>query len=64
MGTRLNMYCNGQIAGNETLRKNWDNMDWGPGHVQRDEFGFIIKKEIKNTGEANKDGHLQERLNN
>lgn len=42
MAVKLNVFCNGQIAANKTYLRNFDQVDWGPGHVERDEFGIPI----------------------
>jgi hypothetical protein len=55
MGTRLNMYCKNHLAGNEKYRENHDNVNWGPGHIQRDEFGFpILKNDNKKSRDSTK----------
>lgn len=56
MGIRFNMYCKGHLAGNEKYRKKFDNIKWGSGHVQRDEFGLPICKRIDK-----KQGHPKEK---
>lgn len=44
MPIKLNVFCNGQIAANKKYLSNFDQVDWGPGHVERDELGIPIKK--------------------
>lgn len=42
MGNGVNMFANKQNGSNPALREGWDNIKWGPGLVERDEFGIPL----------------------
>jgi len=45
MAIRLNVFCNGQIAVNQSYLDNFDKINWGgPGGVVRDALGLPIDR--------------------
>lgn len=53
MGIKLNLYCNKQTWVNDAFRKNIDQVKWGPGHIERDEFGIPILKRAAKERDKN-----------
>lgn len=47
MPLRLNLFCNGQISANDKYLGNFDKVNWGSGHIERDTFGIPIHSNLK-----------------
>ena len=62
MAIRLNLFCNGQIAGNQRYLEHFDQIKWGPGSVKRDTLGLPIIEEKNSTPstEEKANANLQE----